>query len=371
MRYALQTLWFERKRYLPGVMAVAFSALLTAFQVGIVDGLMSMVSFPIDISPAEVWVTSSNAPSVDLGVPINDNWRNRLWVLPEITAIDQYIQDFSEWKNPYGGTFIVIIAGCNLKDDSIGPVTELSATQRKLLTETGAVIINYQDRGRLGIEKVGETAEIAGQEVQVVGFTYNMGSLTGPYVLCSLATARRILRMPAHRTTYLIAKCQRPDQVPSVLAAMSKYRAVSTVRAEDFSFGSRMHWIRTTKAGIAVVFVAALGLAVGAVVTSQTLFSATIASIRELAVLRALGIPRSRMRVFVIQQSLVVGVLGLIVGLPLSFLMAKAAEYAGIRASLPPWLLIGTAILTLIMAFSSGLVALRSLRQAEPVQLLR
>lgn len=371
MRYAVQTLWFERKRYAPGVLAVAFSALLTAFQVGIVDGLMSMVSFPIDVSTAQVWLTSSNCPSVDLGVPINKNWMNRFWNLSQVDRVDQYIQEFSQWKHPDGGSLIVIVAGCNLGEDSLGPVSQLNPTQRTLLTETGAVVVNYQDRGRLGITKVGQTAEIQGQQVRVVGFTRNMGSLTGPYVLCSLATARRILRLPEQRVTYVLASCHQADQAGEVIEAMSHFRPVSVILASDFSRSSKMHWIRTTKAGIAVVFVAALGLFVGAVVTSQTLFAATIASIRELAVLRALGVPRGRMQVFVMQQSLIVGILGLVLGLPLSGVMAKAAEVAGIRASLPAWLLIGTAILTIVMALGSGLVALRSLRQAEPVQLLR
>ena len=44
MSYALLTLWFDRQRYLPGVLAVAFSALLIALQCGLLFGLLS-VSF--------------------------------------------------------------------------------------------------------------------------------------------------------------------------------------------------------------------------------------------------------------------------------------------------------------------------------------
>ena len=35
MSYALTTLWYERQRYLPGVLAVGFSALLIALQAGL------------------------------------------------------------------------------------------------------------------------------------------------------------------------------------------------------------------------------------------------------------------------------------------------------------------------------------------------
>ena len=69
-----------------------------------------------------------------------------------------------------------------------------------------------------------------------------------------------------------------------------------------------MHWLTKTKAGIALGYAAALGLLVGAVVTSQTLYAATAASLREYAVLRALGIPRWRMAMAVMAQSFWVGV---------------------------------------------------------------
>ncbi len=50
---------------------------------------------------------------------------------------------------------------------------------------------------------------------------------------------------------------------------------------------TRMYWLTQTNAGIGMGFTAALALLVGLVVTSQTLYAATAASLREYAVLRA------------------------------------------------------------------------------------
>jgi putative ABC transport system permease protein len=46
-------------------------------------------------------------------------------------------------------------------------------------------------------------------------------------------------------------------------------------------------------------------------------------------------------------------------------------EVLGARALLPPWLLGGSAAMTMGMAVGSGLLALRSLRLIEPAELLR
>ena len=58
MSFSLATLWYERQRYLPGVLAVAFSALLIALQCGLLLGLFSITSIPVDHTRADIWVGS-------------------------------------------------------------------------------------------------------------------------------------------------------------------------------------------------------------------------------------------------------------------------------------------------------------------------
>src|SRR3954452_16804592 len=72
MSYALTTLWYERNRFLPGILAVAFSALLIALQCGLLLGLFSITSIPIDHTRADVWVSAPAVLSVDLGRPIDE-----------------------------------------------------------------------------------------------------------------------------------------------------------------------------------------------------------------------------------------------------------------------------------------------------------
>ena len=76
---------------------------------------------------------------------------------------------------------------------------------------------------------------------------------------------------------------------------------MATYTSEEFSRRTRLHWLTKTKAGIALGCAAVLGLLVGAVVTSQTLYAATVSCLREYAVLCALGISRWRMRASVLR----------------------------------------------------------------------
>jgi len=132
-----------------------------------------------------------------------------------------------------------------------------------------------------------------------------------------------------------------------------------------------MHWLLKTKAGIALGCAAALGLLVGAVVTSQTLYAATAASIREYAVLQALGIPRWRMAGSVLAQAFWIGVIGIALAAPAVYGLQGGADALGARILLPFALLAIAVSVTMTMALLSGLAALRSLRLVEPATLLR
>src|SRR6266511_2303779 len=104
MSYSLATLWYERQRFLPGVLAVAFSSLLIALQCGLLLGLFSVTSIPIDHTRADIWVGAPAVLSVDLGRAIPDNFRARLESLPEVEQAEIYLQGFTYWSKLNGGT---------------------------------------------------------------------------------------------------------------------------------------------------------------------------------------------------------------------------------------------------------------------------
>jgi putative ABC transport system permease protein len=376
MSYSLSMLWFERARYLPGVLAVAFSSLLIALQCGLLIGLFSITSMPIDHTHADIWMGAPKVASVDLGEPIREALFARLQNQPEVVRTESYIQGFSYWTKPGGGRELCMIIGSNLENDSLGRVDELNADLCARLSEPGSVVIDDSDLERLGVSGAGATAEVAGphgsRAVKIVGLTHGLKSLAGPYVFCSQSTARDHLTVMEDQATYVLAKCRNPSDAPAVVERLrTKHPDNSTFTSEEFSFQSQMHWLLKTKAGIALGYAAALGLMVGAVVTYQTLSAATKASLREYAVLRALGIPRWRMGMSVMSQSFWVGIIGVTISMPAVFALAWVADKLGLHVYLPWWLLLTATTVTLVMALLSGLLALRTLRHVEPAMLLR
>jgi putative ABC transport system permease protein len=373
MSFALSTLWHERQRFLPGILAVAFSALLIALQCGLLLGLFAVTSLPIDRSRAHIWISAPDVPSVDLGRPISDRHLALVASIPEVERTEVYMQAFTYWAKPHGGSELCMVVGSRLGPDALGAIAELTPELRARLTEPGAVVVDESELSRLGISGVGDTAEIIGHRVRVVGLLKGVKSVAGPYVFCSIRTAEPLVRMAPDggQTTYVLATCHEPEDAAAVVARLRRTQKLSAYTAAEFSRRSRLHWLTKTKAGIALGYTAVLGLLVGAVVTYQTLYAATVASLRELAVLSALGIPRWRMATAVLAQSFWVGVVGIGFALPAVFSLGQLAETLGVHVDLRAWILGLTGGVTLLMAMLSGLIALRSLRLVEPATLLR
>jgi putative ABC transport system permease protein len=387
MSYSLTTLWHERQRYLPGVLAVGFSALLIALQCGLLLGLFSITSLPVDRARADIWVGSPEVLSVDLGRPISENFLSRLASEPGVKPPEIFLQGFAYWTNPKGGSELCIIMGSRLEDNALGWVEGLTPEVRQRLTEPGTIAIDESELDRLGLKGkgVGATGEINGQQVRVAALVKGLRSLAGPYIFCSIRTARPLLRLREDQTIYVLAQCENPKDAAAIVGRLNeKYKHDTketqdekhqgdmwSFTKDDFSFRSRYHWLTKTKGGIALSYAALLGLLVGGVVTSQTLYAATAASLREYAVLRALGIPRWRMVTMVLSQSFWVGAAGVALAVPAAFALAGVADAVHVPILLPPPLL-GLAVgVTMVMAMLSGLAALRSLRLVDPAILLR
>jgi len=378
MNYALTTIWYERQRFLPAVFAVSFSAILIAVQAGLMLGLFSTVSVPIDKSRADVWVGYPGVRSVDLGRPIPERWASRVAAEPEVERVEICEIGFSLWvkvssTDAPSTPEVITVVGTKLDPNSMGTVEYLhnDPALRTKLTEPFTVAIDESDIERLGVKKIGDQAEVSGRLVRVVGFVKGYKSLGGPYVFCSIETARVMIRDPNGSSTYILAKCKNPEDAEKVAERLSRYKQMSAFTSEDFSRRSRLHWLFTTKAGIAVGFTAILGLFVGSVVTSQTLYAATAAFQREFATMRAMGIPNWRLQLTVIEQSFWVGLFGLIVALPITYGLAEVADWIGTRVWLHPGVLLATAIITMMMALGSGLLAVRSFRSVDPAHNIR
>jgi putative ABC transport system permease protein len=379
MNFALATLRHDKSRFIPAIGAVTFSATLIALQLGLLIGLFSLTSIPIDHTHAHIWIGSPNVPNVDVGRPIPQSFIERLADYPDIDRVEVYIHSFGAFIKPDNSSDVCVVIGCNLEDNSLGGFPELTPELRVLLSEPGAVVIDESEKVKTGLHQIGDIAQISHdpreriRRIRLVGYTKGVKSIAGAYVFCSIETARKLLSLSPDSTTYLLVTCNPPERAPAVVADLRRRYPddMSVFTSKEFSIRTQKHWVTKTSAGIALGFAACLGLLVGSVITSQTLYAATMASMREYGVLMAMGIPRWRISLTVLTQSFWVGIIGTLLAFPVISLLTEAASLLKVRPIVPLWVFAATAATTVVMAIVSGLLALRSVSKIEPVNLLR
>ncbi|AJC65777.1 MULTISPECIES: FtsX-like permease family protein [Dickeya] len=364
----------EWRRFLPAVLAVAFSGLLVVVQLGLLLGMFGAVSVYIDRSSADLWVGFPDTQSIDLPRPISENVENSLLMNPEVTEVERLSWTLGDWRRPIGGRVSAVIIGIDLKPNAMTFAKLLSPEKKQLLQIPGNLLVDISDLSKLGV-KVGDYTELNGKRVHIAGTVSGMRSMGGVNIITSLYTARTLdPALLRNNLDYFLVKIRHPEEAERVrdeLQPTGANRRFQVWTAQEFSEQSVGYWIFESGSGSGFLFSSTLGFIVGIVITSQTLMAAIVAALREYATLRAMGVPTRALRKVVLEQSFWIGVAGLLLTTLIMLALSAGARAMYVSFTLPLSALFLLYALVMTITLLSGLMALRALNRAEPFTLLR
>src|SRR5262249_32557018 len=144
---------------------------------------------PIDRSRADLWVGYPGAPSIDLCLPIPKAWEARLAVNPEVERVETYLYGTLVWGKRGGGIETCSVIGSRLDNGTLGAVDDLTPELRKRLMEPGSIVVDESALNDLGLAGIGDSAEVNGHRVRLVGLVRGLRGVAGAYVFCSIPTA--------------------------------------------------------------------------------------------------------------------------------------------------------------------------------------
>lgn len=370
---ARANLLYEWRRYLAAVMAITFAGLLMVVQVALLLGLFATVSVVVDKSDAHLWIGFRNTQSVDLGRPIAEGSDAAAWMHPGVERIERYVAGFADLRRADGVPLTVLLNAIDAGDQALAFSALLTSSERALLREPGTILIDGADVSKMGA-RTDTNVEINGKRVRIAGVVKGLRAVGGVNVVGSHSTIRRVAPETAGQVTFYLVRLRAGFDEQTVardLADKGPVPRYSVWTAEEFSIQSQVYWLLESGAGIGAGFASILALMVGVAITSQTLAGAVLASIREFAALRALGVSRNALRRVVVELSLWVGAAGLAITALLTAGIAWLGEALGVAMLFHGGMLAGVALLMVGIAVVSGLMALRPLLAAEPASLLR
>jgi putative ABC transport system permease protein len=357
----------DRARLAVTLTGIVFALVLVAVQLGLFVGFTRTTSNIIDHSGADIWVCSKGIPYFDVGAILPER---RLYQVMEVSGVldaEKLIVRFTTWKRPDGGEETIEIVGFNPASGVAGP-WEVSAGSIASLAQRDSVMIDESYREKLGVTGLGDTVEIRSRRARVVGFTRGVRSFTtAPFVFSSFQDALDYAQLKEDETIYILVRA-----APGVDPESLRERIARTVPGVDvytkaaFSRKTRMYWMFTTGAGIALLIAACMGFVVGVAVVAQTVYASTVDRLREYGTLKAMGAGNAYVSLLVAKQAVLVALAGYLLALGLSILLVRLAQRSGAPIVLP-WQLAGLmALLALVMSLGGAAFSIRKVLTVDP-----
>ncbi len=365
---ALRNLLHDRVRLAVTLVGILFSIVLVAVQLGLYLGSSRMITANIARSNADLIITTFGAKSFeDGGILLGDRERHQALATPGVESVVPIVVAFAEWRKPEGGSSRVVLIGADSEDQGLVPWSLTKGTIEDIKAPD-AIAVDKSYLGELGINGIGDSAQVANGRVKIKALTEGIRSFTqSPYAYTTLNRARQLLGVDDDKSTFLLVKLAPGANITEVQKDLAKRLDSADVLTKDeFESRSLKQWLFRTGAGLALIGGAILGSLVGTVIVAQTLYSSTKDHIHEFATLRALGSSRGYIYKVILAQAALSAVMGYVLGMIIALLILYLSRNSSLPLVMTPGLAFWLFALTLFMCAISALSAIVKVTKIDP-----
>jgi putative ABC transport system permease protein len=368
-KLASRNLFHDRLSLAVTLTGIVFSVVLVAVQTGLYLGSERMIAAMLDHAKGELWVVPFGTKSFDDPSLLSGREKHAVLSTPGVAGVEELAVGFAGWRKPKGGTTAVLVIGSNLTESSLRPWDVVEGSVHGL-NAPAAVGIDRTYFEELGIERLGDAAEINNIRVNVAMVTQGIRSFTTlPYIFAPLQRARAFLDASPEQATYTLVRVQEGVAIEGVRAALAtRLKDTEVLTRQEFRARSLDYWLFQTGAGSALIAGAILGIIVGTVIVAQTLYASTKDHLNEFATLRALGASAGYIHKVILVQALISAVIGYGLGLALSLVVIWASRYTTLQIVMTPELAVALFLLTVVMCIVSAISAIFKVTRIDPAE---
>jgi putative ABC transport system permease protein len=370
----------EKTRLIVALAGIAFADFLMFTQLGFRDAL-----FDASVKPHYVFDTDLVLinPQFDTLFAVKSFSRDRLYQAKRVAGIQSldalYISS-GQWRNPETKLERTILV---FGFDPSRPVFQLPEVNHHLndLKMLNQVLYDQAGRPEFGsiadlLKKTPDlTVQLNQKEVRVAGvFTLGASFAADGNVITSDSTFLHLFpdRQP-HEIDIGLVKLKAGADIKAVqsqLQAIFPKDEVIILTLQEFAEREKTYWANGTAIGFIFGLGTVVGFIVGIVIVYQILYSDVSDHLPEYATLKAMGYGDSYLVGVLMQEALLLAILGYIPG----FIVSVGVYHLASSATLLPIMMttqraIDVLILTIVMCTASGVVAMRRLRTADPADI--
>ncbi|MDZ8027107.1 MAG: ABC transporter permease DevC [Nostoc sp. SerVER01] len=369
----------ERTRLAVALAGIAFADILMFMQLGFRDALYySNVRFHSSLQ-GDIVLINSQSSAVLAMRSFSQRRLYKALELPTVESVHPIYLDYTTWKNPITGRpRSILIFGMNPETNLLNlpgvqenleklKLPDVVLFDRSSRVEYGPIAADF-DQGKT------VTAEVRRRRTRVVGL-FTLGASFGADG--NLITSDvNFLRIFNTRQKGLIdiglIKLKPGANVNAVAEDLKKYipKEINVLTKQEFIDFERNYWASSTAIGFIFTLGTIMGFIVGTVIVYQILYTEVSDHLAEYATLKAIGYTHNYLLKVILQEAFLLAVLGYFPGIVFSLFMYQSAREATL---LPVFMSFDRAttvlILTIIMCFVSGAIAVRKLRSADPADI--
>jgi putative ABC transport system permease protein len=366
-KLAYRNLFHDRLSLAVTLTGIVFSVVLVAVQCGLYNGSERMIAAMLDQSQGDLWVVPLGTKSFDDPSLLIGHEKYAVLSTAGVGEAEELVVGFAAWRKPKGGSTAVLLIGSDHQNGTLKPWNVVEGSVADLAAPFSVAVDNtyFAD---LGVEKLGDTAEINNTRVRIGAVTHGIRSFTTlPYVFTSLQRARTLLDAASNQASYTLVRVAPGADLKTVRADLSaRLQDREILTQGEFRSRSVDYWLFQTGAGMALIAGATLGVIVGIVIVAQTLYSSTKDHLNEFATLRALGASAGYIHKVILIQALMSAVLGYGIGMVLSLIVIWASKDTTLLIVMTPWLAVFLFALTIGMCVIAAISAIFKVTRIDP-----
>lgn len=395
---AWKNLTHNRVRMALFAAGIGFAVVLVFVQLGCQSALLDSSGLMLARLRAELFLVSSQQTTVIIRTPFSRDILARVRGVTGVASAHPLYLEYSlsmlrdtnpEEKNRQPARTIRVIGvdpdAFLLEVPALDPKSDQSRIQQLKLP--GKALFDQRSKKgdrpdkwsySYGPIQEGTETELSGTRIGIVGF-FELGSDFGTdgSLVVSEETFRRSLRNSPYSAgldeiDIGLIRVVPGESIQAVKMRLCKQLAgnnVDVLTREELVARERDFWQKNTPIGTVFGFGVLMGVIVGVVICYQILSGDIRDNLPAYATLRAIGYSNGYLRMVVLEESLLLALLGFIPGWLVSWLIYWQLA---VITELPMMMTVGrfvtVLLLTMVMCAGSGLLAVRQAQQADPAE---
>jgi putative ABC transport system permease protein len=368
-----------KTRLIVAMAGIAFSNLLMFMQMGFEGALYDSGARLHSNLKADLIMISPRSKSLPYMRQFSSRRLYQALGVNGVNSVSPLYVDFADWKNPVNGNYRAIFVFGFKPEKPVFTLPEVNQNIEKLKlpdtvlfdraarSEYGPIATEFEQNKKI-------VTEVSNYRVKIVGlfplgpsFAADGNLITSEQNFLHLFRHRRAGEINIGLIT-LKPGVDRQRVLDTLAVKLPK--DVKLFTAQEFIDFEKNYWRTSTPIGFIFALGTAMGYVVGTVIVYQILFTDINEHLSEYATLKAMGYRDKYLLIVVFQEALILAVIGYIPGWCLSlglYKLTKAATFLPMVMSASRSLLV--LVLTILMCFISGAIAVRKLRAADPADI--